>query len=90
MKTVKSPALEEVASRDLFGGLSVRWDDSHGVLTDSMGVPLSRSAAKELRALISAHLKKDAGVLASIGNGVIDAMLHPRSPRTPLDPGRFE
>lgn len=44
----------------------IQWDESNKCLTDSMGMPISRTLALEYRDAIKAHLKHSAADLASI------------------------
>lgn len=45
-----------------------KWDSTNEILTDYMGMPLSRTEAQELRKLINKHLKKSPADLAELGN----------------------
>lgn len=82
-------ALEAVRGIDLFGGLVLRWDDAHRVFTDSMGLPLSRSAVRALRGLIKTHLRLSAASLASCGDSILQEQTPSKKNPEPLPVERF-
>lgn len=58
--------LSRIRQLDIFGALMVSFDFERGVLTDSGGLPLSKSEARSLRVLINHHLKKSPKKLCEV------------------------
>ena len=62
----------------------VNWNEEHQCLCDYMGLPISRTAAKELLAEIRAHLKHSAPDLAHAANKIMQKR-YPSQPPLPVE-----
>lgn len=68
----------------------MNWDDKHKVLTDYMGLPISRTEALLLREQINKHLKKSSADLAAIEIKIVEEKHPYMAKQMTFDPERFQ
>lgn len=68
----------------------IQWDEERGVLTDYMGMPLSRSDVLQLRHQIKRHLRKSAADLAAVAMEVARDKYPNMVDQISFAPGKYE